>query len=68
MQFFFHRNQFITLREKKEHAQAVFDHLISEKKACEERIYEEEQRFRTFFTMRQKTLANIKVSVICELF
>uniref|UniRef100_A0A287A194 Coiled-coil domain containing 178 n=1 Tax=Sus scrofa TaxID=9823 RepID=A0A287A194_PIG len=54
------KNQFITLREKKEHAQAVFDHLISEKKACEERIYEEEQRFKTFFTMRQKTLANIK--------
>uniref|UniRef100_A0A8C3X1G5 Coiled-coil domain containing 178 n=1 Tax=Catagonus wagneri TaxID=51154 RepID=A0A8C3X1G5_9CETA len=54
------KNQFITLREKKEHAQAVFDHLISEKKACEERIYEEEQRFRTLFTIRQKTLANIK--------
>uniref|UniRef100_A0A8C6D8K7 Coiled-coil domain containing 178 n=1 Tax=Moschus moschiferus TaxID=68415 RepID=A0A8C6D8K7_MOSMO len=53
-------DQFITLREKKEHAQAVFDHLVNEKKACEERIYEEEQRFRTLFNMRQKTLASIR--------
>ncbi|XP_070308901.1 coiled-coil domain-containing protein 178 isoform X3 [Odocoileus virginianus] len=53
-------DQFITLREKKEHAQAVFDHLVNEKKACEERIYEEEQRYRTLFNMRQNTLASIK--------
>uniref|UniRef100_F1MFC7 Coiled-coil domain containing 178 n=2 Tax=Bos TaxID=9903 RepID=F1MFC7_BOVIN len=53
-------DQFITLREKKEHAQAVFDHLVNEKKACEERLYEEEQRYRTLFNMRQKTLASIK--------
>ncbi|KAF4024948.1 hypothetical protein G4228_016870 [Cervus hanglu yarkandensis] len=57
-------DQFITLREKKEHAQAVFDHLVNEKKACEERIYEEEQRYRTLFNMRQNTLASIKVSII----
>ncbi|KAG5195596.1 hypothetical protein JEQ12_011891 [Ovis aries] len=54
------KDQFITLREKKEHAQAVFDHLANEKNACEERIYEEEQRYRTLFNMRQKTLASIK--------
>lgn len=52
------------MREKKEHAQAVFDHLINEKEACEERIYEEEQRYRALFTMRQRNLSNVKVSVI----
>ncbi|XP_030616559.1 coiled-coil domain-containing protein 178 [Delphinapterus leucas] len=54
------KDQFIAMREKKEHAQAVFDHLINEKKACEERIYEEEQRYRTLFTMRQRNLSNVK--------
>ncbi|XP_057554187.1 coiled-coil domain-containing protein 178 [Hippopotamus amphibius kiboko] len=54
------KDQFITMREKKEYAQAVFDHLVNEKKACEERLYEEEQRYRTLFTMRQRTLSNIK--------
>ncbi|XP_036730191.1 coiled-coil domain-containing protein 178 [Balaenoptera musculus] len=54
------KDQFIAMREKKEHAQAVFDHLINEKKACEERIYEEEKRYRTLFTMRQRNLSNIK--------
>ena len=62
--FFLHSDQFITLREKKEHAQAVFDHLVNEKKTCEERIYEEEQRYKTLFNMRQNTLASIKVSII----
>lgn len=52
------------MRYKKEHAQAVFDHLISEKKIYEEKLYEEEQRYRTLITMRQKTLADIKVSII----
>lgn len=52
------------MRYKREHAQGVFDHLISEKKIYEERIYEEEQRYRTLVTMRQKTLADIKVSII----
>lgn len=52
------------MRYKKEHAQAVFDHLVSEKKIYEERLYEEEQRYRTLITMRQKTLADIKVSII----
>uniref|UniRef100_G1L135 Coiled-coil domain containing 178 n=1 Tax=Ailuropoda melanoleuca TaxID=9646 RepID=G1L135_AILME len=54
------KNEFITMRYKREHAQGVFDHLISEKKIYEERIYEEEQRYRTLVTMRQKTLADIK--------
>ncbi|XP_039113312.1 coiled-coil domain-containing protein 178 isoform X2 [Hyaena hyaena] len=54
------KNQYIATKYKKEHAQAVFDHLVSEKKTCEERLYEEEQRYRTLVTMRQKTLADIK--------
>ncbi|XP_067557475.1 coiled-coil domain-containing protein 178 [Pseudorca crassidens] len=54
------KDQFIAMREKKEHAQAVFDHLINEKEACEERIYEEEQRYRALFTMRQRNLSNVK--------
>ncbi|XP_030885093.1 coiled-coil domain-containing protein 178 [Leptonychotes weddellii] len=54
------KNEFLTMRYKREHAQAVFDHLVSEKKIYEERLYEEEQRYRTLITMRQKTLADIK--------
>ncbi|XP_036740963.2 coiled-coil domain-containing protein 178, partial [Manis pentadactyla] len=57
------KEQFLTMRYKKEHIQAVFDHLTSEKKVCEERIYEEDQRYRTLITMRQKTLADVKVSI-----
>lgn len=64
MQFFLHREQFLTVRFKKENAQAVHDHLISEQKACRERISEEEQRFTTLVAMRQKTLKDIKVSII----
>ncbi|XP_016051474.1 PREDICTED: coiled-coil domain-containing protein 178 [Miniopterus natalensis] len=54
------REQYLAIRFKKEHAQAVYDHLISKKKACEERLIEEEQRQRTLVTMRQKTLADLK--------
>ncbi|XP_004479073.2 coiled-coil domain-containing protein 178 [Dasypus novemcinctus] len=54
------KEKFITVRYKKEHAQAVFDHYKSEKKACEERLYEEQQRFRVLHNMRQKTLVEIK--------
>lgn len=64
MQFFLHREQFLTIRFKKEHAEAVYDHLIGEQKACKERISEEDQRFATLVTMRQKTLKYIKVSTI----
>ncbi|KAM7125747.1 coiled-coil domain-containing protein 178 [Molossus nigricans] len=54
------REQLATIRSKKEHAQAIYDHLISEKKACEVRISEEEQRYRILVTKRQNTLADIK--------
>ncbi|XP_011360832.1 coiled-coil domain-containing protein 178 [Pteropus vampyrus] len=54
------KEQFLTVRFKKENAQAVHDHLISEQKACRERISEEEQRFTTLVAMRQKTLKDIK--------
>ncbi|KAI5279131.1 hypothetical protein MUG91_G127n11 [Manis pentadactyla] len=59
------QEQFLTMRYKKEHIQAVFDHLTSEKKVCEERIYEEDQRYRTLITMRQKTLADVKIHDRC---
>ncbi|XP_005372816.1 PREDICTED: coiled-coil domain-containing protein 178 isoform X2 [Chinchilla lanigera] len=54
------KNIFLTMRFKKEQAQAVFDHLTEEKRACEERISEEDQMFRTLLAMRQKTLADLK--------
>ncbi|XP_054580429.1 coiled-coil domain-containing protein 178 [Eptesicus fuscus] len=54
------REKHVSVRFKKEHAQAVYDHLISEKIACEERLDEEEQRHRNLVTMRQKTLADLK--------
>uniref|UniRef100_G3RV14 Coiled-coil domain containing 178 n=1 Tax=Gorilla gorilla gorilla TaxID=9595 RepID=G3RV14_GORGO len=50
------KNKFITMRFKREHAQAVFDHYMQEKKDCEERIFEEDQRFRVLLAVRQKTL------------
>ncbi|XP_054439787.1 coiled-coil domain-containing protein 178 [Pteronotus mesoamericanus] len=54
------KENFFTIRFKKEHIQAIYDHLLSEKKVYEERLNEEEQRYRTLVTMRQKTLADIK--------
>ncbi|XP_008054408.1 coiled-coil domain-containing protein 178, partial [Carlito syrichta] len=54
------KNKFITIRFKKEHAQAVFDHLMQERKNCKMRIFEEDQRFRTLFAMRQKTLDSVR--------
>uniref|UniRef100_A0A671G6K9 Coiled-coil domain containing 178 n=1 Tax=Rhinolophus ferrumequinum TaxID=59479 RepID=A0A671G6K9_RHIFE len=54
------RNQFLTMKFKKEHAQAVYNHLISERKNCKERIYEEDQRHRLLITTRQNTLEDIK--------
>nr|XP_051707269.1 coiled-coil domain-containing protein 178 isoform X2 [Oryctolagus cuniculus] len=51
---------FLTAQFKKEHAQAVFDHLMQEKTHCEERLFEEEQRFRKLFAMRQNTLEHMK--------
>ncbi|XP_076991793.1 coiled-coil domain-containing protein 178 isoform X3 [Tamandua tetradactyla] len=54
------KEKYLTMRYKREHAQAVFDHYMNEKKACEERIYEEQQRFRVLHSMRQNTLAEIQ--------
>ncbi|XP_037662129.1 coiled-coil domain-containing protein 178 isoform X2 [Choloepus didactylus] len=57
------KEKFLTMRYKKEHAQAVFDQYISEKKACEERLYEERQRFIVLHSMRLNTLAEIQVTL-----
>ncbi|XP_049757570.1 coiled-coil domain-containing protein 178 [Elephas maximus indicus] len=54
------KDKFVGIRFKKEHAQAVFDQLDSEKRACQERVHEEEERFRVLLSMRQKTLGEIK--------
>ncbi|XP_036274605.1 coiled-coil domain-containing protein 178 [Pipistrellus kuhlii] len=48
------------VRFKKDHMQAVYDHLISEKLDCEDRMDEEDQRFRNLIAMRQKTLADLQ--------
>uniref|UniRef100_F7ISX6 Coiled-coil domain containing 178 n=1 Tax=Callithrix jacchus TaxID=9483 RepID=F7ISX6_CALJA len=50
------KNKFISMRFKREHAQTVFDHFMQEKKDCEERIFEEDQRFRVLLAVRQNTL------------
>uniref|UniRef100_A0A2K6PXC9 Coiled-coil domain containing 178 n=1 Tax=Rhinopithecus roxellana TaxID=61622 RepID=A0A2K6PXC9_RHIRO len=62
------KNKFVTMRFKREHAQAVFDHYMQEKKDCEERIFEEDQRFRVLLAVRQKTLRDTQVSIIFECF
>ncbi|XP_040840593.1 coiled-coil domain-containing protein 178 [Ochotona curzoniae] len=54
------RDVFLTAQFKREHAQAVFDQLMEAKANCEERLYEEEQRFRKLFAMRQNTLGDMK--------
>ncbi|XP_004386957.1 coiled-coil domain-containing protein 178 [Trichechus manatus latirostris] len=54
------KDKFVSVRFTKEHAQAVFDQLNSEKRACRERVHEEEERFRVLISMRQKTLEEIK--------
>nr|BAC85257.1 unnamed protein product [Homo sapiens] len=58
------KNKFITMRFKREHAQTVFDHYMQEKKDCEERIFEEDQRFRVLLAVRQKTLQDTQ---LCQL-
>lgn len=68
MEFFLHRDVFLTAQFKREHAQAVFDQLMEAKANCEERLYEEEQRFRKLFAMRQNTLGDMKVSIIFDCF
>ncbi|KAL4665908.1 hypothetical protein H8957_012048 [Semnopithecus entellus] len=58
------KNKFVTMRFKREHAQAVFDHYMQEKKDCEERIFEEDQRFRVLLAVRQKTLRDTQKSTV----
>uniref|UniRef100_A0A8B7WHT9 Coiled-coil domain-containing protein 178 n=1 Tax=Castor canadensis TaxID=51338 RepID=A0A8B7WHT9_CASCN len=53
-------NEFLDVRFKKEHLQAVFDHLMEEKRNCEDRITEEALKFRRLIATRQQTLANIQ--------
>ncbi|XP_054980799.1 coiled-coil domain-containing protein 178 [Sorex araneus] len=54
------REKLVTNNYKKEQTELVFGHLLQEKKICEKRISEEEQKFKQLFSMRNKTLANIK--------
>ncbi|XP_075389353.1 coiled-coil domain-containing protein 178 [Tenrec ecaudatus] len=58
---------FLAIRHKKEHIQAVFDHLKNEKKALEERLCEEGERFNLVTSMRQKTLEEIKKTQVDSL-
>lgn len=57
-----HSEEFFRLRFDREHTQAVFDHLVQEKQHCEERIFEEDRRFRKLVDIRKSTLADIRVS------
>lgn len=68
MQCFLNREKHASVKFKKKHIQAVYDHLIHEKVACEERLDEEEQMHRNLVAMRQKTLADLKVCVTFLLF
>ncbi|XP_006835195.1 PREDICTED: coiled-coil domain-containing protein 178 [Chrysochloris asiatica] len=54
------KEEFISIRYKKEHIQSVFDQYKSEKRSCQERFYEEEERFKMLVSMRQNTLEEIK--------
>ncbi|ELK28264.1 hypothetical protein MDA_GLEAN10016520 [Myotis davidii] len=62
------REKHASVKFKKKHIQAVYDHLIHEKVACEEQLKEEERIHRNLVAMRQKTLADLKVSVTFLLF
>ncbi|XP_014404764.1 PREDICTED: coiled-coil domain-containing protein 178, partial [Myotis brandtii] len=54
------REKYASVTFKKKHIQAIYDHLIHEKVACEERLDEEEQIHRNLVAMRQTTLADLK--------
>ncbi|XP_045383660.1 coiled-coil domain-containing protein 178 [Lemur catta] len=58
------KEKFVSMRFKKEQAQIVFDHYMQEKRNCEDRMLEDDQRFRMLLAIRQKTLDEIK---LCEL-
>jgi hypothetical protein len=62
MKLFPHREEFFKLQFDREHVHGVYDHLMREKQYCEERIFEEERRFRRLIDMRKNTLKNIRVS------
>lgn len=62
MKLFPHRDEFIKLRFDREHVHGVYDHLVREKQHCEERIFDEERKFRRLIDTRKVTLENIKVS------
>ncbi|XP_008827083.1 coiled-coil domain-containing protein 178 [Nannospalax galili] len=54
------KEEFTSIKFKKEHAQEVFDHFMREKQFCEERLSEEDRRFQKLMALRQNTLANIR--------
>ena len=62
MKFFPNRDEFMKLRFDREHVHGVYDHLTKEKQCCEERIFDEDRRFRRIIDMRQSTLETIRVS------
>ncbi|NP_081892.2 coiled-coil domain-containing protein 178 [Mus musculus] len=54
------QEEFFKLQFDREHVHGVYDHLMREKQYCEERIFEEERRFRRLIDMRKNTLKNIR--------
>ena len=62
MKLFPNRDEFIKLRFDREHVHGVYDHLTKQKQYCEERIFDEDRRFRRIIDMRQNTLEDIRVS------
>ncbi|GAB1301486.1 Coiled-coil domain-containing protein 178 [Apodemus speciosus] len=54
------QDEFMKLRFDREHVHGVYDHLTKQKQYCEERLFDEDRRFRRITDMRQSTLENIK--------
>ncbi|XP_052011617.1 coiled-coil domain-containing protein 178 [Apodemus sylvaticus] len=54
------QDEFMKLRFDREHVHGVYDHLTKEKQCCEERIFDEDRRFRRILDMRQSTLETIR--------
>ncbi|XP_021070176.1 coiled-coil domain-containing protein 178 [Mus pahari] len=54
------QEEFFKLQFDREHVHGVYDHLAKEKQYCEERIFDEERRFRRLIDMRKNTLKNIR--------
>ncbi|KAL1773448.1 hypothetical protein HispidOSU_004375 [Sigmodon hispidus] len=54
------KDEFMKLRFDREHAKGMFDHLNEEKQHCEERIFEEDRKFKKLVGMRQSTLEDIR--------